>query len=118
LLTTSRPGTFDQDDLARYREAWTQPDAMRSMVNWYRAAARWATHPFGPKRVPVETLMVWGARDAALGREMAAPSLVWCDRGRLVVFENASHWVQHEEAKAVADLIIRFLAGGVAGLER
>jgi len=118
LRATSRPGTFGDEDLARYREAWARPEAMRSMVNWYRAAIRGAARPFGPKRVPVETLVVWGARDVALGREMVAPSLELCDRGRLVVFENASHWVQHEEAESVTDLLRRFLSGGLAGLDR
>ncbi len=118
LRATSRPGTFQDEDLARYREAWARPQAMRSMVNWYRAAIRGAVRPFGPNRVPVETLVVWGARDVALGREMVAPSLELCDRGRLVVFENASHWVQHEEAESVTDLLKRFLAGGLAGLDR
>ena len=117
LLGTSRRGTFGKDDIARYRDAWAQPGAMRSMVNWYRAALGWATQPFGPTRIPMETLMIWGARDQALGREMAAPSLECCDRGRLFVFENASHWVQHEEAESVTDLMTRFLAGGLAGLD-
>lgn len=117
LRGTSRTGAFADDDLERYREAWTRPQAMRSMVNWYRAIPRWAVRPFGPGRVPVETLVIWGARDVALGREMAVPSLDWCDHGRLVVFETASHWVQHEEADAVTDLMKRFLGGGLAGLQ-
>ena len=54
----------------------------------------------------------------ALGREMVAPSLELCDRGRLVLLENASHWVQHEAAESVTDLLKRFLAGGLAGLDR
>ncbi len=118
LRATSRPGTFPDEDLARYREAWARPEAARSMVNWYRAAIRGAARPIGPSRVPVETLVVWGARDVALGREMVAPSLELCDRGRLVVFEGASHWVQHEEAESVTDLLKRFVAGGLAGLDR
>ena len=117
LRATSRRGSFEDAELGRYREAWARPQAIRSMVNWYRAARWWATQPYGPERVPVETLMIWGARDIALGREMAAPSLEFCDRGRLVVFERATHWVQHEEAEAVTGLMLRFLAGGLAGLD-
>jgi pimeloyl-ACP methyl ester carboxylesterase len=116
LQVSSRRGTFDDGTLARYREAWSQPGALRSMVNWYRAVPRWMTQPFQPARVPVETLMIWGARDVALGREMAAPSLDWCDRARLIVFEKASHWVQHEEAEAVTGLMKTFLTAGLAGL--
>ncbi len=118
LRATGRAGAFTDEDLTRYREAWAEPGAMRSMVNWYRAAIRGAARPFGETRVPVETLVIWGARDPALGREMVAPSLELCDRGRLVLFENASHWVQHEEADSVTDLLKRFLADGLKGLDR
>ena len=118
LRATSRPGTFPDHALERYREAWARPEALRSMVNWYRAAIRGAARPFGSRRVPVETLVLWGARDAALGFEMVAPSMELCDRGHLVGFENAGHWVQHEEAESVTDLLKRFLSDGLAGLDR
>ena len=116
LHGSGRPGSFDDEDLARYREAWGRPGAVRSMIHWYRAAIRNALRPFGPTRIPVETLVIWGARDVMLGREMVAPSLELCDRGRLVWFESASHWVQHEEAVAVTDLLLRFLADGLQGV--
>ena len=118
LRGTSRRGTFSDEDLARYREAWRQPGAMRSMVNWYRAAIRGSGRPFGPRRVPVETVVLWGARDTALGREMVGPSLALCDRGRSIFFERATHWVQHEEAAGVNALLLRFLAGGLAAVDR
>jgi epoxide hydrolase 4 len=117
LRGTSRRGTFSDEDLARYQEAWAQPDAMRSMVNWYRAAIRGAARPAGPWRVPVETLVLWGVRDTALGREMVAPSLALCDHGRSVFFERATHWIQHEEPAAVNDLLLRFLAGGLDAID-
>jgi pimeloyl-ACP methyl ester carboxylesterase len=116
LRGTSRRGTFSEEDVARYREAWAQPGAMRSMVNWYRAAIRGAARARGPWRIPVETLVLWGVRDVALGREMVGPSLALCDRGRSIFFEKATHWVQHEEAEAVNTHLLRFLAGGLDAL--
>jgi pimeloyl-ACP methyl ester carboxylesterase len=53
--------------------------------------------------------MIWGARDRFLGRELAQPSIDLCDRGRLVVIEEATHWVQHEEAERVNELILEFI---------
>jgi epoxide hydrolase 4 len=116
LRGTSRPGTFAPEDLARYREAWSRPGAIGSMVHWYRAAIRGASRPYGPARVAVETLVIWGARDRALGREMVAPSLALCDRARVVWFEDATHWVQHEEAIRVNELLLAFLAGGLPAI--
>jgi pimeloyl-ACP methyl ester carboxylesterase len=105
-----RRGTCTDEDLACYREAWGQPGALAGMVSWYRAALRGSGQRLPRLRVAVETLVLWGARDRFLGREMAEPSVSLCDRGRLRFFEEASHWVQHDEADAVNEELQRFLA--------
>lgn len=108
LLVTSRPGTFSEDDLARYVEAWQRPNAMKSMIHWYRALFRSRPGLPGNVRVTVPTLILWGARDRFLGRELAAESAQHCDNAKLVMFEQASHWLQHEEADAVNRHIVDF----------
>ena len=104
-----RQGTCTAEDLAVYREAWEQPGALTAMVNWYRAAFRSASRRPPRLRVCVPTLVLWGARDRFLGREMAEPSVALCDDGRLELFETATHWLQHDEADAVNDRLVRFL---------
>lgn len=42
VRSSGLPTTFSDDDMKRYREAWTRPNAMRSMMHWYRAMFR---HP-------------------------------------------------------------------------
>jgi pimeloyl-ACP methyl ester carboxylesterase len=109
LKGSARRGTFTDDDLVAYRAAWSQPGAITGMVNWYRAAVRAQRKMSQLGRVPVPTLMIWGAKDIALGREMAQPSIDLCDDGRLVFVEEAGHFVQHEEPQRVAELILGFL---------
>jgi epoxide hydrolase 4 len=113
LQRTSRPGTFTPADIENYKLAWSQPGAMRSMLNWYRAAFR-AGRRDGiagvPERISVPTLLIWGARDHALSRTMARPSIERCDDGHLVMIETATHWVHHEEPDRVNALITQFLA--------
>ena len=82
------------------------------MLNWYRAAARYRLRISFKDKIRVPTLMIWGARDIALGRELAQPSIELCEQGRLVVFERATHWVQHDEADEVNRLLLEFLAAG------
>jgi pimeloyl-ACP methyl ester carboxylesterase len=108
LQSTSRPGTFSDADLAVYRAAWSQPGALTAMLNWYRAALR--ARPRWPRdlRVHVPALLIWGTRDRFLGAEMAQPSIDLCDDGRLVLVDEATHWVQHEEPERVNDLLIDF----------
>jgi epoxide hydrolase 4 len=108
LRRSSRPGTFGEADFERYREAWSQPCAFSAMLNWYRAAARRPRAETG-SRIRVPTLLIWGANDAFLGREMAAPSIALCDEGELIILEEATHWLQHEEPERVNGLIEAFL---------
>jgi epoxide hydrolase 4 len=112
LAKTSRPGTFSEEELARYRAAWSQPGAVHAMLQWYRAALR--ARPERPEstRVRVPTLLVWGTQDRFLGREMAEPSIARCDPGRLVLLDEAGHWVQHEEPERVSRLLLEFFAEG------
>ncbi len=108
LRGSSRPGTFTDEDLARYRKAWSQPGAYRAMVNWYRAAMR--SPPVNPTdlRIHMPTLLLWGARDKFIRRKYAEQSAAMCDDGRLELFETATHWVQHEEVGRVNDGLIEF----------
>jgi epoxide hydrolase 4 len=109
LRASSKPGTFGDAQLQDYIGAWSQPGAVTAMLNWYRALVRRpATFPASP-RVSVPALMLWGAQDIALDRSMAPASIDLCDNGRLVFFEQASHWLQHEEPERVNTLLLDFL---------
>ncbi|MFD2933186.1 alpha/beta fold hydrolase [Spirosoma flavum] len=109
LLSSSRPRTFTRADLQLYKAAWSQPGAGKAMINWYRASLRKPPARRPTIRVTVPTLLIWGVKDKFLKREMAQPSIDLCDDGRVVFIENATHWVQHEEAKRVNTLLIEFL---------
>jgi len=108
LQGSSRPGTFTDADLALYREAWSQPGEVRSMIHWYRASLRSQPEPPTSPRVRVSTLLLWGEKDRFLGREMAQPSIDLCDDGRLVFVAEASHWIQHEEPERVTRELLGF----------
>jgi pimeloyl-ACP methyl ester carboxylesterase len=111
LTSSSRPGTFTNEDLSAYRRAWAQPGALRSMLDWYRAMLR---HPpaMADARIAVPTLLLWGVHDVALERGLAQRSIDLCDDGRLTFFEDATHWVHHEEPERVHAAIAGFLGAG------
>jgi pimeloyl-ACP methyl ester carboxylesterase len=60
--------------------------------------------------VKAPTLMMWGMQDVALSHRMARPSLDYCADGKLIFFEDASHWVQHDEGALVSRYLLEFLA--------
>jgi epoxide hydrolase 4 len=116
MRASSNPSTFSNEDLAQYADAWMQPDAMRSMLHWYRAAFR-----FPPKikkeKIPIPLLLIWGMKDEALDSEMALPSLQHCENGRLVELPEATHWVQSDEPDAVNNLLRDLIRSEPASVE-
>jgi pimeloyl-ACP methyl ester carboxylesterase len=106
LLLNAMPQGLSEEDRERYRQAWAQPDAITGMINWYRATIRRLRTSGLPKMVQVPTLIVWGQQDPHLSYEMAPLSVELCTNGRLVTFEGATHWVQHDQPEQVSDLLI------------
>lgn len=112
LRETSMPGTFSAQDFEYYRQAWWKKGAFTAMLNWYRANVRYLAETPKEARISIPTLLIWGTQDFALGQHMAEPSIETCDQGRLVLVEDATHWVQHEKAEQVNQLIIEFAGEG------
>jgi pimeloyl-ACP methyl ester carboxylesterase len=112
LQSSSQDGAFTEEDLEQYHKAWSQPRAFRSMINWYRAFLQrtpTAAKSSAAIKITVPTLLIWGAKDVALGREMAQPSIDLCEDGELIFIEEATHWVQHDASKRVNRLLKAFL---------
>jgi pimeloyl-ACP methyl ester carboxylesterase len=110
LIETARPGTWSAADLSLYREAWAQPQAMHSMINWYRAALLKPPRYAGSVRIEVPALVLWGAQDRFLGADMARESAALCHQGEWRLVPHATHWVHHEEPELVNDLLCAWLA--------
>ncbi|MCK6540414.1 MAG: alpha/beta hydrolase [Anaerolineales bacterium] len=101
--------TFSNEDVEKYKEAWSQPGAMTAMINWYRAIIRYQPTITDDMRVKVPTLMMWGMKDVALTHRMARPSMDYVNEGNLILFPEATHWVQHDAAEEVNHYLVDFL---------
>ena len=109
LRGSGRIHTFTKEDIGKYKEAWSQPGAMTAMINWYRAALRYPSWIPKDARIKVPTLMMWGMKDFALSHRMARPSMDYVDEGNLILFPEATHWVQHDAAEEVNHYLIDFI---------
>jgi pimeloyl-ACP methyl ester carboxylesterase len=109
LCRTSNKNAFTEEDIQKYKQAWSQPGAMTAMLNWYRAAFWYRPQITSDMHVRVRTLMLWGVHDVALSRRMARPSLDYCEDGNLIFFPDATHWVQREEADEVNRHLLQFI---------
>ena len=109
FLRDARPA-YTANEIERYVEAWSQPGAATAMLNYYRTAVRKQSKAQPPK-ISAPTLVIWGQRDRYLGPNLAEP-----DRNdvpnldRVERLANASHWVHHDEAERVTQLLIDFFA--------
>jgi pimeloyl-ACP methyl ester carboxylesterase len=107
LLKTSKRSTFSKEDMAAYKKAWRQPGALTAMINWYRAY-KYNTEPAsGMLQLPV--LLIWGRKDCFLLPQMAQDSIGKCANGKLVMIEEATHWIHHEQPELVNTLIHDFI---------
>jgi len=112
FLRDARP-PYTPEEIDRYVEAWSQPSASTGMINYYRSSVRTppkqAEAAIRPVRAP--TLVIWGQRDRYLGEDLAEP-----DRSdvpnleRVERLPDASHWVHHDEAGRVTQLLTDFFA--------
>jgi pimeloyl-ACP methyl ester carboxylesterase len=89
------------------------------MINYYRASVRQSQKEAAAKLRPISapTLAIWGERDSYLGSDLAEPDRDDVpDLDRVERLPDASHWVHHDEAERVNQLLIDFFAPGALAL--
>lgn len=109
LRGTSREGTFPDEVLSPYRQAWDRDGAMRTMLHWYRAAARETPDLSGDMTIRVPTRIVFGLEDAFIDERFARASMRFLSRGELVEVPEASHWILQEEPELTLKQMADFL---------
>lgn len=108
MQRSARPGTFEPGALDSYACAWSQTGSLTAMLNYYRALRR-RRPVLSPRRIPAPTLVLWGEHDSFLERHVAEQSLAQCDDGRLVVLQDATHWLHHEQPERINAEVLAFL---------
>lgn len=109
LIRSARPLIFSDSELAAYVEEWSQPGRLTTMLNYYRALRLPQPRP-GPISMP--TLILWGRKDSFLLPALATESARTCRDGRIRWFNDATHWLHHEQPRQVATEIAAFASGG------
>jgi epoxide hydrolase 4 len=110
FLRDARP-PYTSEETDRYVEAWSQPGAATAMIDYYRAAVRLSSKQGELRPVSAPTLVIWGQGDRYLGRKLAEPHHEDVPNlDRVERLPNASHWVHHDEAERVNELVVDFFA--------
>ena len=104
---------YTPQETDRYIQAWSRPGAATGMINYYRSSVRTPPKKAEAQIHPVKapTLVIWGQRDRYLGPELAEPEHDDVPNlDRVERLPDASHWVHHDEADRVNQLLIDFFA--------
>lgn len=98
------------DEIAPYLDALRAPHALTSAIAYYRAAVRRVLRgsPAKIARIDCPVLVLWGDRDAYLGKELAAPPRRLVPHARVVHLPEASHWIQNVAPERVNELLLGF----------
>jgi pimeloyl-ACP methyl ester carboxylesterase len=100
---------FTPADLKAYKDAASQPGALTAMINYYR-------NPFSNMRqrewdlIQVPTLMIWGEKDKALGKELTYGTEEYVRDLQIRYIPNCGHWLHHEQPELVNRYMREFLA--------
>ncbi|GIW40353.1 MAG: hydrolase [Candidatus Binatia bacterium] len=105
---------FPEDVLRVYRDHASQPGALTAMLHYYRALVRGG----GARRlekirlepIDVPTLLLWGEKDSALGKETTYGTGAYVRNLTLRYLPNVSHWVQQEAPELVNAMLEAWLA--------
>jgi pimeloyl-ACP methyl ester carboxylesterase len=104
---------FPDEVIEVFRKNACEPGALTAMINYYRALFR-STHvhrPHGFPRIDVPTLMIWGERDTALGKELTFGTDQHVSDFTMRYLPDVSHWVQQEAPETVNALLEAWLEG-------
>jgi epoxide hydrolase 4 len=120
-----RTGSFTDVDIAAYKEALSQPGALTSAINYYRAnvfrimrgsrtAAKTepsSTREIGSdKRIRVPTLFIFGEQDFAILPRTVRGVANYIDAPYTELrIPDSGHWVQNEAVEEVNNALMSFL---------
>lgn len=108
LEGSSKNGTFKENDIREYKEAWNKPGSLTSMLNWYRALLMSMKH-IKKDKIEVPVKIIWGENDRFLSKTLAEESLKFINAASVTWIKGATHWVNQEESETVNKEILRFL---------
>lgn len=111
--STAEPGVFTDEDFAEYKKAWSEPNALTSGLNYYRAniIKRLFSNEQNPEKIKVPTLFIYGEKDHAVLPQTieGIRDLIDADYKEVRIPESG-HWVQVEAREKVTNALRDFLS--------
>jgi pimeloyl-ACP methyl ester carboxylesterase len=97
---------FSQEDKEKYLEAWAQPNALKTSVNYYRANIRYEEWS-GIIHIP--TLVIFGMKDNYIKPLVLDGLSEYVNNLKIIKDAQSSHWIMHDNPELVVSSIREFL---------
>jgi pimeloyl-ACP methyl ester carboxylesterase len=112
-LTIANNQSYSLYDLKEARKMWAYKGSAMATVKYYRANLG-GTTGLDPATqiVSAPTIILWGKNDIALEVECVYESIKFCANGKYEIFDNASHFIQHDIPELVNKRIHDYFISG------
>jgi pimeloyl-ACP methyl ester carboxylesterase len=112
--STAEPDVFTDAEIAEYKKSWSEPEALTSAINYYRAnfvpLFLSESKPLNQK-ITVPTVFIYGEKDHAVLPETVKGVSEMIDAPyEEFRIPTSAHWSQQEAAEAVTQILREFLA--------
>lgn len=112
--STAKKDVFSEHDIAAYKKSWSEPRALESALNYYRANILQRLFRSGDasgSKITVPTLFIYGEKDQAILPETVRGIGEFVDTEfEEIHIPEAGHWVQQEAADVVTYSIREFFS--------
>lgn len=130
MMVSDNENVFTENIKEKYRQVWQQPDAVKGMLQYYRAMPQLASKTSDNKnqnmksegpvkntsqmkipniRINVPTLILWGENDQAFVKENLNGIEEYIADCSIKRFPGASHWLTHEKSPEINEAITDFI---------
>jgi pimeloyl-ACP methyl ester carboxylesterase len=103
---------FTDEELRPFRDGVQKPGAASAMLGWYRAMMREGLFgkPIKYPTIEVDTLLIWGMEDKALGFDDLVPGTEqFAPKVKIAQIPGCGHFVQSEQPAKVNAALLPFL---------
>ncbi|MBD2006773.1 MULTISPECIES: alpha/beta fold hydrolase [Cyanophyceae] len=100
---------FTNEDIEAYKDAASKRGALTATLNYYRNVTQQRILSLDWSVLQVPTLMIWGEKDTALGKELTYGTEEYVKDFTIKYIPTSSHWVQQEQPQLVIQYMREFL---------
>lgn len=104
---------FSEQEFQQHIVSWTQPNAINSMLQYYRKMPlhRDSKDAYKIPNIQIKkpTLVLWGLNDSAFCSEILTGLEQYVPQLQIVQFKHATHWLHHEIPDDINKEIAKFI---------